>query len=159
AGVLYLGTYPASVGKVKDVRREEYLFTDLCSWPEALKSPGGPAMKRLLVAWLPLRDIPDTRQGGLFIIAQDRITAALPMAREVLADEKALGEQRAQAALILGILGTRDDVPLLRRVAESRLANELFSRFNVHLSGQLDLNALWGGYRFGMRDIPDDLKR
>ncbi len=159
AGAFYLGTYPASTGKVKDLRREGYLFTDTCSWPETVKSPVGPALKRIFAAWLPLRDILETREYSLTIAATHRVKEVLPFARKLLADEMENAAHRAQCSLLLGILGTSDDVPLLRRVAGSKIANDSFQRFNVILSAQQELSVVWAAYRFGMKDVPDDLKR
>jgi len=155
--ILYLGTYETSTGKVNEGWSSEgHLFID--SWGELMKSPVGPAVKRIFAAWLPLRDTPATRERGFAIAAEYRMASTLPFARKVLADEKEQSEQRAQAALLLGILGATDDLVLLRRVAESKAANEPFIHFTVVLRGQRDLDILWGSQRFGLKPIPDDLK-
>ncbi|HEV3384765.1 MAG TPA: sigma-70 family RNA polymerase sigma factor, partial [Gemmata sp.] len=156
--VMYLGTYPASKGKAKEGWRwEGHLFID--SWSEVMTSPVGPAVKRIFAAWLTVRDNPDTRERGFAIAAGYRVKEVLPLARKVLADEKEVAEQRAQCALILGILGNHDDSPLLRRVAEAKLANEPFRQFNVFFAGQAELDALWGKKRFGVKVDPDEAKR
>ena len=155
---LYLGTYPASHGHAEaGWHQEGHLFIE--SWNNVLKSTVGPAVKRIFAAWLPLRNHPDTRERGLAIAASHGVKEALPFARKVLLDEKDRPEQRAQSALILGLLGTTDDRALLRRVAESKSASEPFIHFTVVLHGQADLDALWGAQRFGRKPIPDDLKR
>ncbi len=120
-----------------------------------LKSPVGPAVKRIFAAWLPVRDYYTARERGLAIAAGHRVKEMLPYARKVLADEADNPEQRAQAALLIGLVGSRDDVSLLRDVAASKLANKPFQVFNVILKGQEKLNTLWNDYRFDGKNDPE----
>jgi RNA polymerase sigma factor (sigma-70 family) len=159
--ILYLGTYPASSGKfpndsVPGDRLEVHLFW---SWDEALKAPAAPAARRVFAAWLALRANPETLHSSLDKVGRDRIAEALPLVRKLLADEAAAPVRRAHAALLVGLLGTRDDVALLRRVAESPAAAEPFEKWNVVVKGQSELDALWGRMRFGVKVDPEEAKR
>jgi RNA polymerase sigma factor (sigma-70 family) len=156
--VMYLGTYPTSTGKAKEGWRwEGHLFID--TWGELMKSPVGPAVKRIFASWLEFRDNPATRERGFAIAANYRVKEALPLARVVLANEKEEAEQRAQSALMLGVLGTEADMPLLRKMAESKLANKPFRHFNVILSGEQELRSVWNNHRFGGKNDPEEWTR
>jgi hypothetical protein len=150
--ILYLGTFPGSTGKVpEDKRTEVHLFW---SWDEALDSPAKPAIRRVFVTWLACRDNPEVVSDGYYRIRKSRITEALPLLRQVAGNDAAKPVQRAEAALIIGILGSRADLPLLRRVAESRSAAKPFQDWSVILKGGEELGRLWNDYRFGGKDDP-----
>ncbi|MBP3957296.1 sigma-70 family RNA polymerase sigma factor [Gemmata sp. G18] len=143
--ILYLGTYPRSAGAVPD-NLENQLFR---TWDAALAGPAGPAARRVFTAWFALRDNELVVEGGLNKIGRDRVAEALPLLRKLIVDEKAEPDRRSQAALLIGMLGTKDDLSLLRRVAESKEANKPRERWSVILKGREELNFLWHGVKFG----------
>ncbi|MBN9120906.1 MAG: RNA polymerase sigma factor [Planctomycetes bacterium] len=156
--IMYLGTFPSSAGKAKGGWGwEGHLFIE--TWGELVASPVGPPVRRIFAAWLSVRDSADARERGLAIATNYRVREVVPFARGVLADEKEPPLHRAQAALLLGVVGGIDDLPRLRRAAESERANRPFDRFNVILKGQQELNALWGRTRFGGKVDPEEAKR
>src|SRR5205085_6281248 len=88
-------------------------------------------------------------------LAKDwRMTETLPVARRLAVDEKLPAKVRAEAVLAVGQAGDKSDIPMLRRIAESKAAAEPFEQFNVILKGQAELDALWGRTRFGVEPKP-----
>ncbi|AMV23872.1 ECF RNA polymerase sigma factor SigE [Gemmata sp. SH-PL17] len=143
--VLYLGTYSQSARAVPD-NLENQLFR---KWDAALTGPAGPAVRRVFTAWFALRDHELVIEGGLNAIGRDRVAEALPLLRKLVADEKADPDRRAQAILTIGMIGTRDDLSLLRRVAEAPAANKPHTKWSVILKGREELDFLWHGVKFG----------
>ncbi len=143
--VLYLGTYTQSARAVSD-NLENQLFR---TWDAALAGPAGPAARRVFTAWLALRDNELVVEGGLDTIGRYRVAEALPLLRKLVADEKADPDRRAQAILLVGMLGIKDDLSLLRRIAEAPAANKPHTNWRVILKGREELDFLWHGVKFG----------
>jgi hypothetical protein len=107
--VFYLGTFQVSeeaesAGSGRTLRTS---FFDLVTG--TLKEPS----RKLFAAWLELRSDPKTVTDSLHAAFMAGITEALPIARRTLGDHKATGESAGAAALVLGKVGSNDDlVPL-----------------------------------------------
>jgi RNA polymerase sigma factor (sigma-70 family) len=142
----YLGTYTQTIGTVPKTNLECHTFR---SWEQALASPAGPAVRRVFAAWYVHRDNDYAIRSGFQRIADDQITEALPFLRKLIADEKADPERRAQAALLIGLIGAQEDLSLLRRVAESKSAEKPHAKWSVILKGKEHLDRMWNTIRFG----------
>ncbi len=149
----YLGTHLQSVGTVPKTNLECHTFR---SWNTALASPAGPAVRRIFAAWYALRDNDYAIECGLRMVAADQITETLPHFRNLAVNEKADLTRRAEAVLMIGLIGTLDDLALLRRVAESKTANDPRMNWSVILKGREHLSMLWGIVRFGGKVTPEE---
>jgi RNA polymerase sigma factor (sigma-70 family) len=124
ATLLFLGTYPATAKVtyriVGDADRVAYHGV----LGFGLNGPGDPAksagilleVRRLFAAWLAVRADSGIVAHGLWLATFHDIKESIPAARAALADEKTDREARGFAALAVGHLGSKDDLPLLEKV-------------------------------------------
>jgi hypothetical protein len=139
AGWLFLGALQSGTAPWRDVTHEGWrtlLWSHVPFLPEddytsakpiaaayegALSAP----LKRLTAAWLAKRRENDALRAGLALAIRYDIAAAVAAARVVLKEPKPadLGPSNlASAAILVGLHGTKDDVPLLvRHTADDRL--------------------------------------
>src|SRR5262249_26984663 len=86
----------------------------------ALPAPRAPAPKKLTAAWLAKRRENDMLRAGFGLAVRYDITDALATARLVLKDPKPANVSPwnlAAAAILVGLHGDKDDLPLLARHA------------------------------------------
>jgi RNA polymerase sigma factor (sigma-70 family) len=138
AGWLFLGalqpgnsawrtvTHPGWVGRLSSVVPflPEDDYTSAKPIHEAYTAAMAAPLKKLTAAWLLKRRENDGLRAGLSLAIRYDITDAVPAARRVLSDSKPLdihAENLAAAAILLGLHGTKADLPLLlRHTADGR---------------------------------------
>ena len=161
AAVLFLGTYPGAADAVGEKQEwHERIAVGVSDFADGKAGDLQPALARLLAAWLPARTRPDQAEAGLKVVRDLKLRECLPVLRRLAADDATAPPTRALSALLVGTLGGRGEVPLLRRVAEGKVAAEPHDRVQVIVKGQEVFDRLWADERFGgPKPKPEDWKK
>ena len=124
AALLYLGTFPgtAKVTYKPAGQWDGTAYYNVFGLGLGLKPPLRqldaeipPALRRLFVAWLAMRDDPDMLRFGLGLAVNGNMTDILPAARAMAAKADLDAPTRGKAILAVGQYGTKEDTPLLEK--------------------------------------------
>jgi len=123
AAVLLLGTHPLPAG-VADPADVPALFK--AGFADGAEGPLKEPFRKLFAAWLDRRKEPRAIQAGLTAALYCGVPEAAAVARRVAADKAATPGLLAQALLVVGNHGGRNDLPLLAaRRADDRATSRM----------------------------------